>query len=83
MDVVKKICRFGACAKEFYTKKKPRRYCSSLCAFHSTRHYRYIKYLEGKTREAKQPTFSFMYALEWLIENDLSWLHVGKERYYE
>ena len=81
MDVVKKSCRL--CRREFNTAIKQQRYCDHICAYKAKKTFEYRKYLEGKMREATQPTFSTMYGLDWASDNDLAGINLGKERYQE
>ena len=82
MTEVKKIC--WTCKKEF--KQRPYRsstFCGRKCAIKKFRRNEYNRYLEGKSGEAKQPTFSTMYSLEWKKESDIAGLDITKERYRE
>lgn len=81
MEVIEKVCRW--CTKKFQPKRKQQRYCDEVCAYRGKNKTDYRKYLEGKTLEATQPTFSTMYGIDWAKDNDLSGLNLGKERYQE
>jgi len=81
MEVTHKVCRW--CTKKFEAKHKQQRYCDQICAYKAKKNMEYRGYLEGKAREAIQPTSSIMYGLDWAKDNDLSGLNIGKERYQE
>ncbi len=81
MELAKKSCRW--CRSDFIPKAKQQRYCGDFCAYRGKKKINFRVYLEGKERQATQPTFSEMHSLEWAKDNDLSGLNIGKERYQE
>jgi len=77
MEVTQKSCRW--CGKTFYPKLKQQRYCGDICAYKGRKKATFRAYLEGKENQTRQSP----HELDWARENDLSGLHLGKERYIE